>query len=290
MHAASPDIKTRAQIELPRLTADYPALFECGLRPHLFKLGVLVITLSLMIYALVKLDFSLLRILSGLERLGGFFALMFPPSSGGHALIYLESLGETLAIAYLGTLIAACFALPVGFLTARNIIPNIFVHFGLRRFLDTIRGVDTLIWALIWVGVVGLGPFAGVLAIACADFGALAKLFAEAIENADRKAVDGIASTGGSLPHEVRFGLLPQITPVLASQILYFIESNTRSATIIGIVGAGGIGLHLAEQIRVLDMPQVAYLVGLILVAVIVIDFISNRLRFAIIGRALTPH
>jgi phosphonate transport system permease protein len=154
-----------------------------------------------------------------------------------------------------------------------------------RRGLDTIRGVDTLIWALIWVGIVGLGPFAGILAVMCSDFGSFGKLFSEAFEAADNRPIEGVKSTGGSHLHSVRFGLLPQVIPILASQVLYYFESNTRSATIIGIVGAGGIGLQLAEQIRVLEWQKVSFLILLIMIAVASIDWLSGKLRFAIIGR-----
>ena len=116
------------------------------------------------------------------------------------------------------------------------------------------RSVDVLIWALIWINVVGLGPFAGALAIACSDFGALGKLFSEAIETCDRRPGEGVVASGGSALHRIRFGLIPGVLPVLASQVLYFFESNTRSATIIGIVGAGGIGQYLTELIRVLEL------------------------------------
>ncbi len=145
-----------------------------------------------------------------------------------------------------------------------------------KRFFDVVRGIDTLIWALIWINVVGLGPFAGVLAIATSDFGALGKLFAEIVESADAKEQEGVRAAGGGRLAEVRFGLLPQVLPVIAGQILYFIESNTRSATIIGVVGAGGIGLHLSEQIRVLEWRQVSFLILLILVSVAAIDFVSG--------------
>ena len=156
-------------------------------------------------------------------------------------------------------------AFPVGFLAAKNVVPNVFAHFAVRRVLDAIRGVDVLIWALIFINVVGLGPFAGILAIAASDFGTFGKLFSEAIETADKRPVEGVVSTGGSNLHAVRFGLMPQVFPVIASQVLYYFESNTRSATIIGIVGAGGIGLHLAEQIRVLEWDKVAFLILMIL-------------------------
>jgi phosphonate transport system permease protein len=211
--------------------------------------------------------------------------MMIPPDPGSSLPLYLKALGETLSIALLGTSTAAVFALPVSLLAARNIIPSILVRFPVRRFLDSIRGVDTLIWALVWINVVGLGPFAGVLAIAVSDFGAFGKLFSEAIEAADRKQVEGIRAAGGNALHEIRFGLMPQVLPVIAGQVLYFIESNTRSATIIGIVGAGGIGLQLAEQIRVLEWQKVSFLILMILVAVAAIDWISTKLRFAIIGR-----
>jgi phosphonate transport system permease protein len=221
----------------------------------------------------------------GLASLGKFIALMFPPSSGGHLNLLLEAMGETLAIAFLGTLVATVVAFPISFLAAKNTSPHGVIRFAIRRCLDTIRGVDALIWALVFVGVVGLGPFAGILAIAVSDTGALGKLFSEAIESAEDRARESILASGGTGLLAVRFGLLPQVLPIIAGQILYYFESNVRSATIIGIVGAGGIGLQLSEQIRTYDFDQVAFAVIMILVTVAVIDWISGKLRFAIIGR-----
>ncbi|HYI05146.1 MAG TPA: phosphonate ABC transporter, permease protein PhnE, partial [Reyranella sp.] len=192
---------------------------------------------------------------------------------------------ETLSIAFLGTLGAAILALPVSMLAAKNVVANRIVHFASRRFLDSIRGIDTLIWALIWINVVGLGPFAGILAIMTSDFGSFGKLFSEAIEATDRKPVDGVKSTGGSDLHGFRFGVLPQVLPILLSQVLYYFESNTRSATIIGIVGAGGIGLYLANEIAQAEWQSVAFLILMILVTVAAIDWISAKIRFAMIGR-----
>src|SRR4029450_11186414 len=206
-------------------------------------------------------------------------------SPGGRLPLYLQALAETLAIALLGTLTAAVLAFPMGFLAAKNVVPNIFAHFAVRRVLDVFRGVDVLIWALIFVNVVGLGPFAGMLAIAAADFGSFGKLFSEAIEAADKRPAEGVVASGGTQVDGVRFALIPQVFPVIASQVLYYFESNTRSATIIGIVGAGGIGLQLAEAIRVLEWQKVSFLILLILVTVSAIDWISSKLRFAIIGR-----
>ena len=236
--------------------------------------------------ALLMLDVTPLRIFAGLGRLGDITLLMFPPSPGSwdHFWTYLGALGQTLAIAFLGTTAAGVLALPLGFLAARNVIAGRIVHFLSRRVLDTIRSVDTLIWALIWINVVGLGPFAGALAIASTDFAALAKLMSEAIETADRGPVEGVIAAGGGRLAVMRFGLLPQVLPVFASQALYFFESNTRSATIIGIVGAGGIGLYLSEMIRVLEWQEAAFLIVMVLITVAVIDVISRRLRAAIMG------
>ena len=267
------------------LRARYPLVFDRPLASRAAVPSIMVAVLALFIFGLNELEFSPARLLAGVQQLGWIAMMMIPPDPGSSLPAYLVAMGETLSIALLGTTLAAVFALPVSLLAARNIIPSPWLRFPVRRFLDSIRGVDTLIWALVWINVVGLGPFAGVLAIAVSDFGAFGKLFSEAFEAADKKQVEGIRAAGGSPVHEIRFGLLPQVLPVIAGQVLYFIESNTRSATIIGIVGAGGIGLQLAEHIRVLELKKVSFLILMILVAVSAIDLISSRLRFAIIGR-----
>jgi phosphonate transport system permease protein len=268
-----------------QLRAKYPAVFDRPAAARLATPAMILAAFIIFVFGLVDLDFSPSKLLSGLHQLGWITMMMIPPDPGSSLPLYLSALGETLSIALLGTTIAAVLALPVSLLAARNIVPSNILRFPVRRFLDSIRGVDTLIWALVWINVVGLGPFAGVLAIAVSDFGAFGKLFSEAIESADRKQVEGIRASGGNALHEIRFGLMPQVLPVIAGQVLYFIESNTRSATIIGIVGAGGIGLQLAEQIRVLEWQKVSFLILMILVAVAAIDWISSRLRFAIIGQ-----
>ncbi len=268
-----------------QLRAKYPDVFDRPATSRLATPAMIVAAFAVFIFGLVDLDFSPAKLFAGLSQLGWITLMMIPPDPGSSLPAYLSALGETLSIALLGTTIAAVAALPFSLLAARNIIPSGWLRFPVRRFFDSIRGVDTLIWALVWINVVGLGPFAGVLAIALSDFGAFGKLFSEAIEAADRKQVEGIRASGGNALHEIRFGLMPQVLPVIAGQVLYFIESNTRSATIIGIVGAGGIGLQLAEQIRVLEWQKVSFLILMILVAVAAIDWISGKLRFAIIGQ-----
>jgi phosphonate transport system permease protein len=267
------------------LTARHPAVFAPPLGRRALAAMATASLGALALYAAWRLEFSLARFSAGIVELGHFVSLMVPPSAGGRLPTYVKALGETLAIAFLGTLLAALLALPIGFLAARNVVASRILHFASRRVLDTIRGIDVLIWALVFINVVGLGPFAGILAIAASDIGAFGKLFSEAFEAADRRPVEAVVACGGSRLEAIRFGLLPQTFPVIVSQVLYFFESNTRSATIIGIVGAGGIGLHLVEQIRVLEWRTVAFLVLMILVTVAIIDWLSTRLRLAIIGR-----
>lgn len=265
----------------------HEAAIRGSLKTKLATIGIIAALAGFFVYGLTTLETSLWKIIAGLSNLGTFVMLMLPPDPGSlaRAIIFVKALFETIAIAFLGTILAAILALPLGFIAARNVVANRVVHFLARRSLDTVRGVDALIWALIWVNVVGLGPFAGMLAIMTSDLGAFGKLYSEAIEAADRRPVEGVSSVGGGKAHEIRFGLLPQVLPVIASQVLYFIESNTRSSTIIGIVGAGGIGLYLAETIRTLEWQQVSFLILLVLAAVSAIDFLSGKLRFAIIGR-----
>jgi phosphonate transport system permease protein len=264
----------------------HPQAFRPAWRSRIGGLLVGLGMLALFVFGLWDLGFRFSMLMHGGSQLWLILGVMLPPDPGSwaHVWAYFGALGETLGIAFLGTLGAAVMAFPMGFLAARNVVANRIVHVLSRRLFDTIRGVDTLIWALVWINVVGLGPFAGVLAIACSDFGGFGKLFSEAIETCDRKPVEGVLSTGGSRLQAIRFGVLPQVLPVITSQVLYFFESNTRSATIIGIVGAGGIGLYLSEMIRTVEWQQVSFIIVMMLVTVSAIDFLSARLRAAIAG------
>ncbi len=236
------------------------------------------------IYLLWLFDFG--RVFTGLPKLWIIVRLMLDwtqAANWDHAEL-IHSMAETIAMAFLGTAIATTLALPLGFMGARNILPNALFRFLTRRLFDGCRGLDQFIWALVFVRAVGLGPIAGILAIAVAETGILAKLFAEAIENIDTKPVDGIRATGASRLAELRYGVIPQILPVMISQALYSIESNSREATILGLVGAGGIGLRLSERIQINAWDQVAYVIVLILISVAAIDAVSKWLRMRLIG------
>ena len=266
--------------------AAYPEIFAVPPLRRLRNRGIVVAIAAALAFALWWTGFfDLERLVTGASKLGWLLQFMFPPAHNGWLGEFSLALAETLAMAFFGTLLAFVIAVPVGFLGAKNVIPNWLFHFSLRRTLDGIRGIDTLIWALIFVNVVGLGPFAGILAIAVADVGVLSKLFAEAIENVDRRQIEGVRATGAGRVQTMRFGILPQVLPVILSNTLYFFESNTRSATILGVVGAGGIGQQLSDRIRVNNWDEVMFIVLMILATVYVIDIISRNLRVRIIGR-----
>lgn len=270
--------------------ARFAPMFMPYYRRHARALLLVISAVALLGYGVSSLEVSAARLLSGIGQLARIAGLMLPPDPGSLAtvLVFLKAMAETLAIALLGTLGAALVAFPLGFLAARNTTVSQLLRFVARRSFDTLRGVDVLIWALIWINVVGLGPFAGVLALMTSDIGSLGKLFSEAIEAADQKPVEGVVSAGGSASAALRFGIVPQLLPVWLSQVLYLFESNTRSASIIGIVGAGGVGLVLSEQIRTLEFGQMSFMVALIWLTVSLIDLACSRLRFAVIGaRAL---
>ncbi|PXA97988.1 phosphonate ABC transporter, permease protein PhnE [Nostoc sp. 3335mG] len=197
----------------------------------------------------------------------------------------LVKLFQTLVMAFVGTLLATLVAFPLAFIAARTITPNRAANWGMKRFFDFIRSVDMLIWALFFTRGFGPGPIPGIAAIFLTDSGALGKVYAEALENVDDKQREGMKSVGASPMSVNRYGVVPQVLPVFVSQSLYFWESNTRSATVIGAVGAGGIGLKLLESMGTnSDWDKVAYMVLLILLVVFLFDNMSTAIRQRLIG------
>ena len=229
-------------------------------------------------------DITPARLWHGLSGLYVIVRLMIPPSPGAQWRDIIEGLAQSVAMAFLGTFAAMLVAVPLGFLGARNVVVNALAHFSLRRLFDAFRGIDQLIWALAFVRAVGLGPLAGVLAIMAAEVCVLAKLFAEAIENVDPHQGEAITAIGGNRLVRMRFGVLPQVLPVMLAQFLYQFESNTRSASILGVVGAGGIGLQIAERIKVRFWDEVLFIILLILLSVWLIDTVSSEIRRRLIS------
>jgi phosphonate transport system permease protein len=256
-----------------------PRVFAVPLGTSIVRALLAAAIVLYMLWAGVQLGITPQRIQEGASQLGGIVRLMVPPTDNGQAWAYVQAMGETLGMAFFGTVIAALIALPLGFLGASTVVTNPLLHFTIRRVFDVFRATPSLIWALIFIGVVGLGPMAGVMALILADFAALAKLYAEAIENSDRKPIEGLEASGAARSLVLRFGVLPQVLPVMLSQALYFFESNVRNATVFGIVGAGGIGFFLNERIKLALWDQAAFIILFFLVTVAIIDMISHRIR-----------
>ena len=198
---------------------------------------------------------------------------------------WLKLLGETLLISYVGTLIGAVFAFALNFFAAQNTSPAPWLRFVVRRLLEFARTVPGIVFALIFVIAFGLGPMAGVLAIAIHSTGALGKLFAEIVENADMKPVEGIRSTGASWLSCMRFAVLPQVVAGYASYALLRLEINVREASVMGFVGAGGIGQELVVAIRKFYYSDVSAILVMVIVTVFIIDISTGSLRARLFGK-----
>lgn len=252
-----------------------------ALKPPGRILQGLLIVAGLAAFVAMCADLKLMpeALFAGLDKLALFFSGAWPPSDGDDFWRIVKALAETFAMAFAGTVLAAVAAIPLGILGAKTVVGQPVLHFAFRRVLDWFRGVPALVWALILVAAFGLGPFGGVIALALADVPSLAKLFSEAIENCDEKPMDGVRSAGVPPLMVLRYGLAPQVTPVMASQCLFFLESNFRNAAVLGIVGAGGIGFELEERIRIFAFDEVIFIVGLYMICVAALDTVSQRLR-----------
>ena len=228
---------------------------------------------------LVDLAFSDQRLNEEMPNAAYIFDSFWNNPDWQHGNVFVALL-ETLLMAVLGTLTAVIFGLPLAILAARNFSPSGALRFVVRRLFDMLRGIDNLIWALIFIRAFGLGPLTGALAIAFTDTGTLGKLFSEALENIDKNQMEGVRSTGAGKLQLYRFGVIPQILPILVSQTLYYLESNTRSATVIGALGAGGIGLMLVETLRTSrDWENTLYIIILTVILVVAMDRMSAWLR-----------
>jgi phosphonate transport system permease protein len=214
-------------------------------------------------------------------NMASFMQGFFPPDFTQWEL-YLREMIVTIKIAIWGTALSVVTAVPFGLLSSDNIAPWWVVQ-PVRRLMDTFRAINEMVFAMLFVAAVGLGPFAGVLAIWIHTVGVLAKLMSEAVEAIDPQPIEGIRATGGTRMHEVVFGVIPQVLPLWISFSLYRFESNVRSATVLGIVGAGGIGMVLWELIRGFMYAETAAVLVVVIISVTVLDLLSQRLRKLVI-------
>ena len=247
------------------------------------------------------IDINSSNLLNGIPRLGDYVSQILPSLETNNLFLsskdqgsiaywyfnlpkYLKLLFETFNMALLATIIGSTLALFLSFLAAKNTSPNSLVFFTIRRILEFFRGVPEIIFAILFVWVLGIGPLAGIIAMTLHTTGSLGKLFSEVHENSNNKPIDALKASGGNWLSEMKFGLLPQVLPNLISYVLLRFEINIRASTILGFVGAGGIGQELYLVINFNYYEEVSAIILLIILTVVSIDLFSGYLRKNIIG------
>lgn len=239
--------------------------------------------LAALVWSARSIDLSIAELVRGTPYMVDLVSRMMPPNWAFLSRL-VHPVFETVQLAVWGTLLAVVLALPLCFLGARNLSPSPLVFHVTRQLFNAARGINEIIFALIFVAAVGLGPFAGVLALTIHGAGMLGKFFAEAIEEADPRPVDGLRATGASPLQVIVFAVLPQAMPGWIAATLYRLEVNLRAATILGMVGAGGIGFELYSSLKLFQYEDTAVCVIVILAMVMTADYLSSRLRARILA------
>ena len=268
--AAAVPLPSGASLELLR----HRAAVE---RPGWLYYAAWALALGLLAWAWRGAEIRPLDLLRDSGNIGTYASEFFPPDFGDWR-IYVREMIVTVHIAVWGTLLAIVAAVPLGLAASANIAPA-WLHQPVRRLMDACRAINEMVFAMLFIVAVGLGPFAGVLALAVHTTGTLAKLFSEAVEAIDPRPVEGIRATGARKLVEIAYGVIPQVLPLWLSFALYRFESNVRSASVVGMVGAGGIGVVLFEVIRGFQYAQTCAVLIILVVSVSLIDLLSARLR-----------
>jgi phosphonate transport system permease protein len=288
-------VVSQARIEV--LAADYQRVVVRRRRQSLLALAILAV---LILIAGRFGEVDLRNLVDNISNLTSYFSRIMPRLSVAHfgsdvadwywnLAGWLKLLLDTVLIAYLATLIGAASAFVAAPLAAANLAPSAVLRWSIKRTFEFCRTVPDLVFALMFVAAFGLGPFAGIVAISIHSFGTLGKLFTEALENIDMKSVEGVRSTGARFIETVRFGALPQVMSTFASYTLLRFEINVRSGSVVGMVGAGGIGQDLFVAIRKFYYTDVSAILLMIIVCVAAIDLVTERVRHRLSGQDARP-
>lgn len=246
--------------------------------PVLGRLAIAIVLLAFFVACVRLAEVDLAKLAAGLPRLAAWAARGWPPQLNELDIMTFRAL-ETMAIATVATAVATVLAFPISVLISRNVMPWPWLGLPVRWLVNGLRGIDTVVFAILFVAAVGLGPFAGVLGMIIHSVGVIAKLNSEAIETVPAAPLEAAAMTGASRTSIVTYALLPSALPSLASVSLYVWEANVRTSTILGIVGAGGIGIEIKAAIDLLDFQRLLTLSAIVLVMVTIIDQLSAWLR-----------
>lgn len=245
------------------------------------KYGGFFLTILLVViyyWAISGTDANPINFVKGVPFMLDFVSRMFPPDIS-HLGKFLLKAVETLQMAIVGSTLGALIALPLSFLAARNVMSNKFIYHAVRSIFDTCRGINEIVWGLIFVSMVGLGPFPGVLALTAHVTGALGRYFSEAIETVDPEITKAIISTGANKFQVIVRGIFPQVKPLFINYTFYYLENNFRAATVLGLVGAGGIGMELLTSMRLFRNQEVFTILVIMVLTVAAIDRFSAYIR-----------
>ncbi len=247
------------------------------------NLGLALVLLVVVAFTWNKTQFDLGALLSDSGKMARVLRGFTHPALNSLVDPILVMTLQTIYIAVLGTALGALIAIPVSFLGARNLMRRTplgsAIYFAVRFLLSIIRAVPTLVWAIMWVIAIGIGPFPGVLAIVTFSIGLIAKLFSEAIEAIDWGQVDALTATGANSLQVVVHGVVPQVVPYMVAHVLYTFEVNIHSSTILGVVGAGGLGLILEQYVGLFDYPDLAVWITVVVIMTAIIDYSSAAIR-----------
>jgi phosphonate transport system permease protein len=257
------------------------SLPDIDFRKWIRQLVMLGLFISVLAWSWKGAEMNPFALIKDAGNMAVFSKGFFPPDFSEWRL-YVKEMIVTIQIAIWGTVLSVLCSIPFGLLSSSNIAPP-WVYQPVRRLMDACRAINEMVFALLFVVAVGLGPFAGVLALFVHTTGTLSKLFSEAVEAIDPRPVEGIRSTGASALQEITFGVIPQVTPLWISYSLYRFEANVRSATVLGIVGGGGIGMVLWELIRSFNYKSTCAVLLIIIIVVSLLDVASGKLRKAFI-------
>lgn len=266
-----------------------------------FNITFLVFFGVCFVLAIISTEFNIVTLIEGFPRTRDFLFRLVPPITYDEFALdiedwywnieeWLENLLNTLLMAFLATMMGTLIGGVLSFFAARNLVKHYATYWVTRRILEIARTVPDIVWALIFVLTFGVGPMAGVLAILFHTIGAQGKLFAEVNENISQHPIEGVRAAGGNWVQEIRFGVLPQVMPNFVSYTFWRIELNVRSATIVGFVGAGGIGHDLFIAIQLLEFPDVGAILLIVVTTIMLIDMASEKLRHYLVGNEALKH
>ncbi|MBU9723471.1 MULTISPECIES: phosphonate ABC transporter, permease protein PhnE [Bacillaceae] len=239
---------------------------------------ILIAVIGMYIYTSRATESSILDFIDGWSGFQRIAVDLFPPN-WSYAPLVGEKLAETIQMAIIATTVAALVSIPIFLLSAANLFPNAWIHMPVRLLMNILRTIPDILLAVIFVGIFGVGVFPGIMALFIFSLGILAKLMYETIEAIDMNPIDAIRAAGGNTMQVIWFAVLPQVLPQFVSFTLYVFEVNVRASVVLGFVGAGGIGLLLQQQVSFFNYPRVMTIIIIIFVAVVIIDYISNKIR-----------